>query len=315
MAASADETGMPAQTAQTFSQNASAPAVPLPVAPAPVAVNMLRKAFQDQGYGSTGLLAGLRNQFANRLKNDPDFVAGVLDQMKSEKDPNFLKLLAGEMAKNAACSRDLQAQMSVTAADGNESSERRGSALDILGNTFKPDAGLLQSMADLAQNDADLSVRLNAVDALGAWLKHSEQLSGMESQVVQQLVGIINATRDEHIRAHGLQALNGSGSRLSLEILQALPDLFQPSATPDNRALAAATFALADPAAKSFALEQLEKAFLQERDFATRQYIAGQMVTLGHLETYQRIRELVPQDDALLTQLQNYISYVSTATQ
>jgi hypothetical protein len=279
--------------------------VPLPIAPVPVAVEMLKAAFHgDRGLG--GLFEPLRNQFANRLRNDPDFVAGVLGQMKNEKDPNFLKFLAKEMAKNAQCSRDLAVQMDGTAVDENESPERRRAALDILIDTFKPDAGLLQSISQLA-DDADPQVRLSAVDALAAWLKRPDQLQGLESQIVQELVGIINTSTDEQVWAHGLEALNGQHSRLSLEVLQALPNLWEHATTSENRELAASTFALADDAAKAFALEQLEKGFLRESDAEARQYIAVQMVTLGREESYARLQQLVPHDSALLQQLQTYV--------
>jgi len=244
----------------------------------------------DKYEGTGEKEAACRENLSRRLKEDPAFMAEALEYMRAETNACFMVCLGNLIAQDSAEARDKVSQVAIGLIEGNESTERRQTAMSLL--SYLPcDPKLVQTAGRAAQGDADLQLRTTAIDTLGAWLRQSygRPVGGMVEAAEQEnkniagweLIQAINASDDAQINEHGLRVLASQGALLTADVFNAMPGLFQRDFDSANRLLAASVLGLASDDAKDFALKQLEQFYLQEKDSEAKQAIANQMIHLA----------------------------------
>ncbi len=267
----------------------------------PSDVNLLENVFELHGEQ----LSELRRELVEKLRTDPSFVLACTEQLKTQGNAEFIRFLADSVNESGVLAgSQLLRAASVHLIENSPSADCRRTALHLLSETGPVDAALLATVGGIAQSDADISVKLTALETLRSWL---QQDGALQSQVALQLVQTISSSHHQSMEGHALSALASHDAQLSLELISALPQEWRRDASPQNRALMASVLGKASPEAKQLALASLQDALTQETDSDLRALIVSQMIHLGDAGLLERMQSGTESDQQFALQVAGYL--------
>lgn len=223
------------------------------------------------------------------------------------QQPHFIALLAFAALLAAASAGVVSANL-VNASETIRT-QRTIDALRELAVNPHPDAGLIDTVSQVADGDADVATRIAAIETLNAWMiKQPDRLTG---EISAHLAVIAEVSVDTDVRGHALQALALHRSPLPQAVLHTLAKAAQNDSSLQNRDVAAlALGAAAD--SPELALRALTVAFAATGDIDLRRSVLSQIVRVGGSDALPVLHALKLDDPLLQQDVQDYAAILAS---
>lgn len=247
-------------------------------------------------------------EMGNQLREHPGDISKLLEQLKTETDPEKIALLAQLIAENANEAgvdlpvKELMGMLSDPLA------AKRDAALAILSQVEDVTPEMIKGVGDIARTDVETQVRMSAITTMGRWLNgdsmHRDALS-------QQLIQTRDASRDNAVRGYAIQAIGLQKHGLPANMIEPISQSVYQESSPDNRSIAALALSNVDEANRASAVRTLEQAFATETNLDTKRHLVTMLMRTAGTEAPAVLGRLDTNHDLVRQDVADYLEIIA----